>query len=108
MRRGTTPTIIMNVAGDDLDEYNIYVTLKQDALKIIKKTWQITREAGDDPDTCILSIPFTQEETLSLKAGREASIQLRVIAPDGIVKESGIISLGLVDEVLQEGVLSYV
>ena len=107
MRRGTTPTIIMNVAGDDLSGDNMYITVRQGALLIIKGTDDISRTTGEDPDTCILSTTYTQEETLSLKAGQEASIQLRIIEADGTVKESGIISLGLVDDVLQEGVLSY-
>jgi hypothetical protein len=107
MRRGTTPTIIMNVAGDDLSGDNMYITVRQGALLIIKGPDDITRTTGEDPDTCILSTTYTQEETLSLKAGMEASIQLRIIEADGTVKESGIISLGVVDDVLQEGVLSY-
>lgn len=97
----------MNVAGDDLSGDNIYITVRQGALLIIKASDEITRTTGEDPDTCILSTTYTQEETLSLKAGQEASIQLRIIEADGTVKESGIISLGLVDDVLQEGVLSY-
>ena len=108
MRRGTTPTIIMNVAGDDLSRDNMYITVRQGALLIIKASDEITRTTGEDPDTCILSTTYTQEETLSLKAGQEASIQLRIIESDGTVKESGIISLGLIDDVLQEGVLNYV
>lgn len=98
----------MNVAGDDLSRDNMYITVRQGALLIIKASDEITRTTGEDPDTCILSTTYTQEETLSLKAGQEASIQLRIIESDGTVKESGIISLGLIDDVLQEGVLNYV
>ena len=98
----------MNVAGDDLSRDNMYITVRQGALLIIKSSDEITRTTGEDPDTCILSTNYTQEETLSLKAGQEASIQLRIIESDGTVKESGIISLGLIDDVLQEGVLNYV
>ena len=107
MRRGTTPTIIMNVSGDDLADNNIYITIRQGACLIIKGPEDITRTPGEDADTCILSVSYTQSETLKLTPGEDAYIQLRVISSDQIVKESGIISLGPVDVVLQEGVLSY-
>ena len=101
MRRGTTPTLTIRIRdGDgDLTEYErIYATIKQVGYEITKVI------NGADCIDNLLKISLTQEETLRLRAGMKARVQLRCITKDGIATATNISEFG-VDDVLKEGVI---
>lgn len=84
MRQGTTPTIQITINDIDLNEMqNIYVVFEQNGY-ILKK------ESSDlDIEGNVISVLFSQEETLSFKEGT-CNIQLRMITKGGVAIASPI------------------
>ena len=83
MRRGTTPTITINVTGETFENSTMYVTIEQSSLQITK--------TGDDVEIyptesgCTVALFLTQEETLQFAKG-SARLQIRWITSDGAVR----------------------
>jgi len=78
MRRGTTPTIKINIKGVPM--YAVldwYVTISQECTEITK--------TGDDItiDNTVLSITLSQKETMRFRPG-EVEIQIRAKTVDGV------------------------
>lgn len=97
MRRGTTPTLTMEVDGCNLEEFDhIVITLKQGRTLINK---QAIVEGS------FISATFTQEETLSLNAKADVSVQMKGITNDGSVVGSEVLLLD-VKEILNEEVMT--
>lgn len=80
--RGTTPTIIISIQTEiDLSELSaawIYIS-QQNKVRVCKDLDDITI----DQEEMTLSIIFSQEDTLALKAGIEAFFQIRLRMEDG-------------------------
>ena len=98
MRRGTTPTIVINIKGIEMSDIATwYVTLAQDSMQITKTNEDITIE-----DT-LIKMPLTQQETMKFKSG-EVSVQIRAVTTDDVVIASGIQTLDI-DRILYNEVI---
>lgn len=99
MRRGTTPTLQITVTGlTDIEVQNLYLTLRQ-GQTTIEKT-----ESGVTIDGEVISATLTQEETLSLVAKVDVSLQLRVLSTNNTAYASNIVTVP-VEAILKEGVI---
>ena len=103
MRRGTTPTITINVTGEDFFEDTVYVTLEQDSFQLTKSGEDVVITPTANGST--VAIFLSQKETLMFKKG-SARIQIRWIDSSGIALASPIKSIAI-DSILLEGVISY-
>lgn len=76
IRRGTTPTITINITEDiDLAAIDAaYVSIQQDGEDVLDKG---TSSLVIDPSSHTIAVDFTQAETLSLTEGT-GIIQLRI------------------------------
>lgn len=98
MRRGTTPTLVINIKGIEMSDIaEWYVTLAQDGVQMTKTTEDITIE--DET----LKIPLTQEETMQFTAG-EVSIQIRAKTTEDVAIASAIQTIGI-DRILYNEVI---
>jgi hypothetical protein len=103
MRRGTTPTIVITVTGEDFDGSTLYVTIEQGALELTKTGSDVTVTPTETGST--VSLYLTQEETLMFGKGK-ASIQIRWINGSGVAQASPIRTID-VSPILLEGVIEY-
>lgn len=103
MRRGTTPTININVTGETFAGATLYVTIEQGALEITKTNDDLTVTV--DGNNSVVSVFLTQEETLQFVQGN-ARIQIRWITSDGTAKASPIKNI-IINPILLEGVITY-
>lgn len=113
MKRGTTPTITINVDGMSFQGYRVFVTLEDSA------STQITHDSSDathvrkevkydeegNPIGCIVRMTLSQDETLSLAVGR-VQVQLTWIDVYGVVGKSDISTTSF-DRTLLEQEVSY-
>lgn len=98
MRRGTTPTLVINIKGIDMSTIaEWYVTVAQDSVQITKTNEDITIEGTQ------LSIPLTQQETMKFKSG-EVSVQIRAKTTEDVVIASGIKTIDI-DRILYNEVI---
>ena len=98
MRRGTTPTIVINVKGIEMTEIaEWYITVAQDSVQITK-----TNEDIEIEDT-LIKMPLTQAETMKFKSG-EVSVQIRAKTTEDVVIASGIQTLDI-DRILYNEVI---
>lgn len=75
--RGTTPALILNVTGNDFsDAVNVYVTLEQEDVEITKTGADIVIAPGDEADSAVITVFYTQEDMLKLLPA-PAYIQIR-------------------------------
>lgn len=103
MRRGTTPTIVIRVTGEDFEGSTLYVTLEQNTVEITKTGTDVIvtpTETGS-----VVNVFLSQEETLQFSKGN-AKIQIRWIDSSGIAQASPVKTID-VGEILLEGVISY-
>ena len=100
MRRGTTPTFQITVAGlNDIEIGVLWLTLKQG-------TTEITKEKGDvEIQGDVISTALTQEETLVFKEGAKVGIQLRALSTNNTAYASNIVYTD-VEKILKDGVIS--
>lgn len=103
MRRGTTPTLILEMPDEisvsDLSE--AILTIEQNKREIITK---FLSDMTLDVDGNAMTISLTQEETLELQDSRLAEIQLKIKTVDGMVTASDVIRIA-VKEILNEEVI---
>ena len=103
MRRGTTPTIIINVTGEDFEDSTLYVTLEQGCFEMTKSGTDVEVTPTETGST--VSIYLSQEETLMFAPGK-ASIQIRWINSGGMAQASPIKNIEI-NPILLEGVIEY-
>lgn len=103
MIRGTTPTYIIKIKGDNLKDATPYVTISQGETEITKSGDELI--ADRDDKSCILAVSLTQEETLKLAKGR-AEIQVRWVNNDGIAGATDLRYMK-VKPILLEGVINH-
>lgn len=101
MKKGSTPTLTMNVSGIELDKVDyIQVTLKQDDIPLIVKE---NADIIKDMETSTIYFKLTQEQTLSLNDKEAVAIQCKFKSGEEVIV-SDIVRLA-VDEVLNESVI---
>lgn len=78
--QGTTPTLIIPIAGEDWTQCTVYLAIVTRGKTIYRKsdTLQVTYDEG----VTSIAVLFTQEETLQLTAG-EARGEVKAISSDG-------------------------
>lgn len=83
MRRGTTPTITINVDADLSGYDEVYLTLASRSATVERSKEQlgiVASEAG-----CTMEVSLTQAETLRFRAGDTASAQIRAKSGDSAI-----------------------
>lgn len=103
MIRGTTPDYLLTIAGYDLTDKTVYVTIKQDSAVITKTGEQLDVTADSEGTT--IAVTLTQRDTLQLHEGK-AEVQVRFIDSDGVALATNRADL-TVDKVLLERVIAY-
>ena len=103
MRRGTTPTIVINVTGEDFFESTLYVTLEQGEFELTKTGEDVAVTPTDNGAT--VEIFLSQEETLAFTNG-SARIQIRWIDSGGNAQASPIKAIEI-SPILLDGVITY-
>ena len=100
MRRGTTPTININVKGCDLALFDtIYVTFKQ-GTKTLDKTGDDLSVEGNS-----VAVSLSQEDTLTFDSTKKVvEVQLRAVDENGMAIASNIRQIPI-DAILKEGVI---
>ena len=99
MRRGTTPTLQITVTGLSKIEIQVLHLIIEQQGVVIKKTEQDVSIDGE-----VISAALTQEETLSLTAGMDVAVQLRVLSTNNTAYASNIVTVP-VEAILEEGVI---
>ena len=99
MIRGTTPTLEFVLPMDTGQLAEVFVTVSQDGSVVIDKQMKDLDLNGNK-----LSVRLTQEETLKLKSGCMAEIQIRARAVAGEAIASNIISVSA-GRILKDGVI---
>lgn len=103
MIRGTTPTYIIKITGDNLTDATPYVTLRQTNTEITKSGEELITDRDDT--SCVLTVALTQEETLKFQRG-QAELQVRWVRSDEIAGATDIKCVR-VRPILKEGVISH-
>ena len=103
MRQGTTPTYTLTVAGYDLTDKTVYVTVRSQGKRITKTNDDLSMAYGGGATSIVFTL--TQEETLSLSPG-QAKVQVRFIDAEGVAKATDIKPI-TVERILQPGVITY-
>lgn len=103
MIRGTTPTYIIKISGDNLKDATPYVTISQGQTEITKSGEGLITDRDDT--SCVLTVALTQEETLKLAKGR-ADLQVRWVNTEGTAGATDVKCVK-VKPVLLEGVISH-
>ena len=104
----TTPTIKLIVEGVDITGKDIYVTLEQRCVKLIKKGSDLIVEAEtieQNTDT-IITFVLTQEESARFDFNKNVYIQVNWIASNGVRAATEIKAIGVMKNLLDE-VISY-
>ena len=101
MRRGTTPTITLEV-DFDLTDWHLYVTIVNGAKSITFENEDLSIDVKDGKTE--ISLILSQEQTLDYKAGTKCEIQIRAFK-DGSAVASDIEAV-IVERILKDGVIS--
>ena len=104
MRRGTTPTIVINVIGETFQGSKLYVTLEQKEHELTKTGEDVVVTVTGE-NTSTVAVYLTQQETLAFSSG-PASVQIRWIDSGGTAQASPIKKID-VDPILLEGEIEY-
>lgn len=100
MKRGTTPTFTLSIAGIDFGLLDtIYVTFKQDNNTITKSNADITLDEKNN----LINVALTQKETLSFRQGY-VFIQLRAVTKGGNAIATDIVKIDA-SGILKEGII---
>lgn len=102
IERGTTQEVTITIRGWDLTASDIYVTFKQGAKAVTKKTMNSVTYA-DSATKIVLTL--TQTETLSFEDKKSGLIQVRWIDAAGSAHKTKTAKFD-VDELLYEAVLT--
>ena len=102
MRRGTTPTITVEVDAD-LSGLNIRLAFKEGSKLIVKEGSDL--DVSVEGEVTTVSCDFTQEDTLSWRSGHSVEVQIRAADESGYPAIATTIGSIPVERILQEGVL---
>lgn len=106
MRRGTTPTITATVNAD-LTGMSVHLAFKVGNALIVKQGDDISMETETVESETVthVSTNLTQEDTLSMRSGKECEVQIRAVQDDGAVAIATCIGTIPVKRILEEGVI---
>lgn len=103
MIRGTTPDYILSIDGYDLSDKTVYVTIRQNNVRLTKTGDEIS--VASDGSGSTIAFMLTQRDTLQLKEGT-AEVQVRFIDSAGTAYATEIANI-TVNRVLLERVIAY-
>lgn len=98
---GTTQEVTITIKGWDLTGCDIYVTFKQDAKSVTKKTLDSVTYANRETK---IVLTLSQEETMSFDENRKGRVQVRWIDASGDAHKTQTAQFD-VDELLYKAVL---
>lgn len=101
IERGTTQEVTITIRGWNLTDSDIYVTFKQGAKVLTKKTMD-TVTYSNNATRIVLTL--TQADTMSFEDKKSGLVQARWIEPNGTAHKTKTARFG-VDELLYEAVL---
>ena len=101
MRRGTTPTITVEIDAD-LTNLNVHLALNAGAL-IVKDDDDLTIEIAGGKTT--IECTLTQEDTLAMTSGTNCEVQVRAYNSDGSMAMATTIGSIPVQRIIEDGVL---
>lgn len=104
MRRGTTPTITATVNAD-LTGMAVHLAFKVGGNVIVKQGADLEVMVDSEEETTTVSTSLTQEDTLSMRSGKECEVQIRAVQDDGAVAIATCIGTIPVKRILEEGVI---
>lgn len=104
MRRGTTPTITATVNAD-LTGMAVHLAFKVGGNVIVKQGDDLDIVVDSEEETTTVSTSLTQEDTLSMRSGKECEVQIRAVQDDGAVAIATCIGTIPVKRILEEGVI---
>ena len=102
MYRGTTPTIIIDVTGENFSSASkLWVTFRQEENIVTRSGAEVTVTAdGDDSE---VSCALNEHETLAFRPG-DVYVQIRWKDTSGVVYASPIVKTSM-NDILLEGVI---
>ena len=103
MYQGTTPTLVLTIAGHDLTDANVFVTLENG-----KKQWTLEGDRltiANAEGSSTITISFSQEETFRLPTGT-MKCQVRWVTSDNAAYVTDTVNLS-VNGVLLQKVITY-
>lgn len=105
-RRGTTPTHIFKTSVDLTNAQELYLTYKQDTVRIEKTLDDVIIEPVNDDEQfqSLIKVTLSQADTLALQAGEFVDIQARVKFPNEKAIASDILNVP-VRGILKEGII---
>lgn len=103
MKRGTTPTITINIPYDAVDVAACWVTFTQGGTEVMTKTLE---SEGVTLTDGAITIELTQTETLAFEASglQQVKMQVRIKTTDGKAVASDITTF-LAERILKEGII---
>lgn len=100
MRRGTTPTISVDLDFDTDEAQEVWFTIKQGKTEITKEKGDIIKTDNG------FEVTLTQSETLELdENGPACMAQVRILTPEGKAIASNVVYID-VEQILKDGVIS--
>ena len=101
MRRGTTPTVTVQVDAD-ISALNIHLAFAAGSL-VVKSGGDLTVEYADGVTT--IQTTLTQEDTLAMSAAADCEVQVRAFNADGSLAMATDIARVPVKRILEDGPL---
>lgn len=105
MRRGTTPTLNMEVKDINLTGMYLELAISTEEEKVFTKAGKDLTLTYEDPDT-LVDVTLTQEETLALTAEEYVYLQIRFIDSADVADATDIVMVP-VTGILRDGVIKY-
>lgn len=104
MRQGTTPSYAVTVAGYDLTDKTVFITLRGRMGRLVTKTGSDLTVTYDGTDS-LIAFRLSQKETLYLPVGN-VEIQARFIDSEGVAYATNIVQLSNLN-ILLNGEIDY-
>ncbi len=100
----TTPTITLTVEGVDISAHDIYVSLEQGKLELVKtgNDLIVTTDVHEQVTDTVITFTLSQEESASFNFGKSVSVQVNYISSDGVRDATEIKNIGVMRNLLDE------
>lgn len=104
MIRYTTPTISLTVEKADLTGKDVYVSLEQGSMILTKSgsDLTVTVTTVDEQPMTTISFTMTQEESATFNENKSVSVQVNFISADGVRAATGIKTIKVMRNLLNE------
>lgn len=108
MRRGTTPTINLNIDYQSTDIAEAWISIAQGGKIVLDKTLHsegvTIEDVTEEGEThAVIHMLLSQEDTLALTAG-PAELQIRALMDDDTAAASSIVKLSI-SRILKDGII---